>query len=51
MLDLVVLHHAALGDDLFQKDSKPRNVPLAVAEFIKESALGVLEADLEGRLK
>jgi hypothetical protein len=51
MLDLIVLHHAMLGDDFFQQQSELGNIPLAVAQLVKQPALGLLGADLEGRIK
>ncbi len=34
MLDLIALHHAALGDDFFQQHAKLRNVPLPIAQCV-----------------
>jgi len=51
MFDLIVLHHAMLGYDFFQKQPKLWNVPLTVAQFVEEPALGVPGCDLEERIK
>ena len=47
MLDFVVLHHSALGYDFFQKQTKSWNVPLTIAQCVKQPALGFVAADLE----
>src|ERR1043166_3773087 len=49
--DVIVLHHAMLGYDFFQQQSKLWDVPLAVAQFVEEPALGVLGRYLEERIK
>src|SRR5258705_3235146 len=51
MLDLITLHHAALVYDFFQQHAKLWNVPLAIAQCVKKSALGVLGANLECRIE
>ena len=51
MLDFIALHHALLGNDFFQQHAKLRNVPLSVAQRIKQPAIGVLGADLECRIE
>ena len=51
MLDLIALHHAVLGYDLFQQHSKLWNVPLPIAQRIKKSALSVLGANLKCRIE
>ena len=51
MLDLIALHHAVLGNDLFQEHAELRDVPLAVAQRIEQPTLGVLGADLEGQIE
>lgn len=51
MLHLIVFHHALLGYDFFQQQSKPWNVPLAIAQLVEQPALGVLGADLENRIE
>ena len=51
MLDLIALHHAFLGQDFFQQRAELRDVPLSVAQRIKQPALGVLGADLEDRIE
>ena len=40
-----------LGNDFFQQHSKLWNVPLAIAQRVKQPALGVLGADLECRIE
>jgi hypothetical protein len=47
VLDLIAFHHALLGDDFFQKHTKLRDVPLAIAQRIKRPALSVVRLDLE----
>src|ERR1700731_1817913 len=51
MLDFIALHHALLGNDLFQQYAKLRNVPLSIAQCVKQPAFGVLGADLERRIE
>src|SRR5580693_3427444 len=51
MLDFIALHHALLGNDLFQQHAKLRNVPLSIAQRVKKPAVGVPGADLECRIK
>jgi hypothetical protein len=47
LLDLVILHHALLRDDLFQKQMQRRNVPLTIAQRAKQLALRIAATDLE----
>src|ERR1043166_2003488 len=49
--DVIVLHHAMLGYDFFQQQSKRWNVPLTVAQFVEQPALGVPGCHLEERIK
>ena len=42
MLDLIVIQHRVLRDDLSQESSQGRDVPLTVAERIEQLALGFL---------
>ena len=42
MLDLIVLHRPVLGNDFSQQQTKPWNVPLTVAQLVKELALSVI---------
>src|ERR1043166_1064552 len=49
--DVIVLHHAMLGYDFFQQQSKLWNVPLTVAQFVEQPALGVPGCHLEERIK
>jgi hypothetical protein len=51
MLDLVVVHHAVLGHDIFQQQSKPRNVPLTIAQCVKEPVLGIDPGHFECQIK
>src|SRR5580692_10036036 len=51
MLDFIAVHHALLGNNLFQQHAKLRNVPLSIAQRIKKSAIGVLGANLECRIE
>ena len=48
MLDLEAVHGGLLGNDRLQQDAKGGNVPLAVAERIKQPAPRMLGIDLEG---
>ena len=41
IFDLIVLHHAVLGYDLFQEQAKLRNVPVTIAQFVKQPAFGI----------
>ena len=47
VLDLVVLQHGMLGQNLLQQRPQCRNVPLAVAQGVEQPALRVLPARLE----
>src|SRR5580698_9127144 len=51
MLDFVALHYALLGNNFFQQYAKLRNVPLSIAQRVKQPAIGVLGADLEVRIE
>src|SRR5580692_10327141 len=51
MLDFIAVHHALLGNNFFQQHAKLRNVPLSVAQRVKQPAVGVLGADLECRIE
>jgi len=47
MFGLIVLHHAALGYDLFQEQARLRNVPLTIAQRVKQLAFGSFGSNLE----
>jgi hypothetical protein len=47
MLNLIALHHAVLGYDFFQEQTKFWNIPYTVAQFIKQLAFGIVGIDLE----
>ncbi len=47
ILHLVVIHHAMLRNDFLQEQSKARDVPLTIAQRIKQPAMGVGPVDLE----
>jgi hypothetical protein len=51
MLDLVILDLAMLRNDFFQEQSKPRNVPLTIAQSVKQPALGAGLRDLECQIE
>ena len=43
LLDLIVVQHGVLRDDLSQESSQGRDVPLTVAKRIEQLALGFFE--------
>ena len=47
MFGLIVLHHAVLGYDLFQEKARLRNVPLTIAQRVKQPAFGGFGSNLE----
>ena len=47
MADFEVVHRGVLGDDGLQQQPQGRDVPLAVAQVVKQAAVGVLRIDLE----
>ena len=47
VLDLVGLDRSVLGNDLFQKLAKRRDVPLAVGQLVKQAALSIVGRDCE----
>ncbi len=47
IFDLIVLHHAVLGYDLFQEQAKLRNVPVTIAQLVKQPAFGIFGSNLE----
>src|SRR5512144_2981167 len=51
MLDLIALHHAALGYNFLQQHSKFWNVPLSITQSVKKSALGIFGAHLKCRIE
>src|SRR3954454_17667995 len=51
VLDLIGLHSAALGDDLFKQGLKSGNFPLTLSQFTQETALCVLESNVKGLVK
>jgi hypothetical protein len=51
MLDLIILHHAPLGNDLLQEHMKLGNVPLSGTQGVKKPSLGLFGADVEGGIK
>ena len=47
MIDFVVFHGSALGNDFSKQQTKLRNIPLTVSEVIQEFALSVVGIDFE----
>ena len=47
MLDLEAVHGRSLGNDRLKQDAKRRNVPLAVAQRVKQAAARLFGIDLE----
>ena len=51
MLDLIIVHHALFGHNVFQKHAKPGNVPLTVAQFVEQPIFGLVLSDLECQIE
>ena len=47
MLDLEAVHGGFLGDDRLEQEAKRRNIPLAVAQIVKQAVPHLLGIDFE----
>ena len=51
MIEFEVVEEGALGDDVLEKGPQVRDVPLAISEFVNESAFGFVAGNEEGMVK